>query len=85
MPTYDYYCEANGRKVEVSHKMSETLTSWGELCGRAGIEPGETPTGTPIRRLITGGSIISSANRSDAAPACTTGSCCPSGMCGLPE
>jgi hypothetical protein len=85
MPTYDYFCEANGRKVEVSHKMSESLGSWGELCGRAGIEPGDTPSETPVKRMITGGAIIGSTSRNEPAPACATGACCPGGMCGLPE
>ena len=85
MPTYDYFCEANGRQVEVSHKMSENLSSWGELCGQAGIEPGDTPNDSPVKRLITGGAIISSSSRSEPAPACATGACCPGGMCGLPE
>ncbi|MES9980902.1 MAG: zinc ribbon domain-containing protein, partial [Candidatus Thiodiazotropha sp. 6PLUC5] len=32
MPTYDYRCEANSRVVEVSHRMSEEILNWGELC-----------------------------------------------------
>lgn len=84
MPTYDYFCDANGRKVEVTHKMSEELTTWGELCSRAGLEPGDTSPDSPVRRLATGGNIISS-GRSEPAPACATGACCPGGMCGLPD
>ncbi|HHH39912.1 MAG TPA: zinc ribbon domain-containing protein [Sedimenticola sp.] len=84
MPTYDYFCEANGRKVEVNHKMSENLSTWGELCERAGLEPGDTPSDAPVKRLATGGNIINSSSRGEAAaPACATGSCCPGGMCGL--
>ena len=85
MPTYDYYCETNGRKIEVSHKMSETLSSWGELCSRASADQGDTPADTPVKRLISGAAIISGGRRSEPAPACATGSCCPGGMCGLPE
>jgi hypothetical protein len=47
MPTYDYYCENNGKTVEVSHRMSEQVASWGELCERAGIDAGDTPPGQP--------------------------------------
>jgi hypothetical protein len=85
MPTYDYFCEANDRKVEVSHKMSENLTNWGELCERAGQELGDTAADTPVKRLATGGNIINSSSRNEPAPACATGACCPGGMCGLPE
>lgn len=85
MPTYDYFCETNGRKVEVSHKMSENLTTWSELCEQAHIALGDTPADVPVKRLATGGNIINSSSRSEPAPACATGSCCPGGMCGLPE
>ncbi|MCB1859815.1 MAG: zinc ribbon domain-containing protein [Gammaproteobacteria bacterium] len=84
MPTYDYYCEANDRKIEVSHKMSENISNWGELCDRASADPGDTPCDAPVRRLITGGAIIGSTGSGAAEPPCaTTGSCCPGGMCGL--
>ena len=83
MPTYDYRCEANGQIVEVKHPMSELLKTWGELCERAGTDPGETPPDSPVNRLITGGQFIDSSSLSDAAPACTTGTCCPTGVCGL--
>jgi hypothetical protein len=84
MPTYDYRCDANGRVLEVSHRMSESLSTWGELCERLGIEPADTPVESPVHRLATGGNLISSTSLgSGTAPACSTGSCCPSGMCGL--
>ena len=37
MPSYDYLCEANGRVVEVKHRMSDKLSSWGQVCEKAGI------------------------------------------------
>jgi hypothetical protein len=84
MPTYDYRCDTNGRVLEVSHRMNESLSTWGELCERAGIEPADTPTDAPVHRLATGGNVISSSNLgSGSAPACSTGACCPGGMCGL--
>jgi hypothetical protein len=86
MPTYDYRCAANGRTVEVMHRMNEQMSNWGEVCARAGIEPGDTPTSTPVTRMATGGNIISSSSQGsgpELGPACSTGSCCPGGMCGL--
>ena len=83
MPSYDYRCAANGQTVEVRHSMAEKLTTWGEVCELAGIEPGETPASTPVQRLITGGSVVSSSALSNPeAPACGSGGC-GGGMCGL--
>ncbi len=84
MPTYDYRCDTNNRVVEISHRMSESLNNWGELCAHAGMEVGDTPADAPVHRLATGGNVISSHNLgSGSAPACSTGSCCAGGMCGL--
>jgi hypothetical protein len=84
MPTYDYRCEINDRVVEVSHRMRDTLTTWGELCACAGLEPGDTSVDAPVHRLATGGNVISSHHLgSGNAPSCATGSCCAGGMCGL--
>ncbi len=84
MPTYDYRCEANGRMVEVMHRMNEQMNTWGEVCAKAGIELGDTPADAPVVRMATGGNVItSSGSGADLAPACSTGSCCPGGMCGL--
>lgn len=85
MPTYDYFCENNGQKIEVRHSMSEELKNWGELCEKAGIDTGDTPKETPVRRLISGGAFISSSSLSNPEPACSTGSCCPGGTCGFPN
>lgn len=83
MPTYDYRCTANGATVEVKHRMSETLTSWGQLCELAGIEPGDTPANAPVERLATGGQVVSSGSLRDSAPPCVTGPCCGGGGCGI--
>jgi len=84
MPTYDYRCDDNGQTIEVNHRMSESLATWGELCARLGISPGDTPAEAPVHRLATGGNILSSSARgSSEAPACSTGACCPGGFCGL--
>jgi hypothetical protein len=84
MPTYDYRCDSNARVVEVQHRMSEAIATWAELCEAAGLEPGDTPADSPVRRLATGGNVVSGkALGSGPAPACTTGTCCPGGFCGL--
>ncbi|WP_295386491.1 zinc ribbon domain-containing protein [uncultured Thiodictyon sp.] len=84
MPTYDYRCNTNGRVLEVSHRMSENLNTWGELCRQAGVETGDTPADAPVQRLATGGNVISSTSRGrDAAPPCASGHCCPSGGCNM--
>ncbi len=83
MPTYDYVCEANGRVVEVKHRMSETLSTWGELCERAGVDCGDTPADAPVQRLATGGQVVSSSSLGDGAPPCAAGGCCGGGVCGL--
>lgn len=82
MPRYEYRCEANGRTVEVAHAMSERLATWGELCERAGIDPGPTAPSTPIERLISL-SAISTGARSSGGPSTWSagGSCGPGCGC----
>ena len=53
MPRYDYYCDANGKTIEVTHSIATKLNSWGELCAAASIEPGDTPGDKAIRIIIT--------------------------------
>lgn len=84
MPTYDYFCETNGQVLEVKHSMSDTVTTWGELCERAGTSCGDTPPEAPVSKLVTGGQVVKSSSLgSGSAPACSTGGCCGGGMCGL--
>ncbi len=85
MPTYDYRCEANGQVVEVSHRMNETISTWGELCARLNQPCGETAVDAPVYRMATGGHPIASGRLGSgmAAPSCSTGHCCPGGMCGI--
>ena len=56
MPTYDYLCAANGRTVEVQHRMSEEVTTWGDLCQRAGLETGDTPADASVMQSANVGS-----------------------------
>lgn len=83
MPTYDYQCDANGQMVEVKHGMNEVVSNWGELCERVGMECGDTPADSPVRKLATGGQVVKSSSiRSGDLPPCAGGGC-SGGMCGL--
>lgn len=52
MPAYDYFCEANGRTVEVVHTVSAELSTWGEVCYVAQITLGDTDPLAPVRKVI---------------------------------
>jgi len=69
MPTYDYICDSNGQVVEVKHAMSSEVHSWGELCELAAIDAQGTPLDAPVRRLATGGQVMSGRNTAKAEPA----------------
>jgi hypothetical protein len=77
MPTYDYHCPANGRTVEVSHKLADRVRTWGDLCKRAGRPLAGTPGKAKVERLITGGSFLGSLGTEKERP-------CASGPCGAP-
>jgi len=81
MPTYDYHCPVNDKVVEVKHRISESVTTWGELCQLAGIDAGDTASDSPVDKLITGGGIVKG-NNMGSEPPCASGPCCPSGGCG---
>jgi predicted nucleic acid-binding Zn ribbon protein len=81
MPTYDYHCPANGEVIEISHKLAESVKTWGELCRRAGRPLGRTPSNAKVAKLITGGSVVrAGALGSTMERACDTGP----GTCGAP-
>ncbi len=40
MPRYDYHCEANDRTIELVHSIAEVISTWGDVCRRAKINPG---------------------------------------------
>lgn len=52
MPFYAYYCSANGKTVEVMHKIKERLKTWGELCALAEISIGDTPQDASVTRML---------------------------------
>ncbi|MDH5571960.1 MAG: zinc ribbon domain-containing protein [Gammaproteobacteria bacterium] len=82
MPTYDYHCESNDKVIEVRHRMSESIHTWGELCKLAAIETGDTPSDAPVKRLATGGQVVRSSSLKNSTPPCGGGGC-GSGMCGF--
>ncbi len=82
MPTYDYRCIENGRVVEVKHSISEKLTTWGEVCSRAGMDLDATSADSPVERLISGGQVVHSGSLKNPEPTCASGNC-GGGMCGL--
>ena len=53
MPKYDYTCDENGLIFEITHPMGEKVETWGEVCGHAGIDPGDTALDSPVRRIYT--------------------------------
>jgi predicted nucleic acid-binding Zn ribbon protein len=81
MPTYDYVCETNGIRLEVRHKIDESIGSWGDLCKIAGVSPGETPLDAPVKKLITAAAVVNRTALSNPEPACASGGCCPGGSC----
>jgi hypothetical protein len=87
VPTYEYRCAANDRLVEVRHNMAERLSSWGELCDRAGIPPGKTDPATPVEKLISAGFIgagTSAAEATCSMPQCGNGYC-GTGACDIDD
>ena len=52
MPKYDYFCEANGRTVEVNHDVNTKLKTWGEVCFVAQISLNNTDALEPVRLSI---------------------------------
>jgi len=84
MLTYQYHCPANNRTVDVRHGMKERLTTWGDVCQRAGIDPGQTPADAEVERLISGGllgSVAGGTQTSASFNALPMAGCCgnPSG------
>ncbi len=81
MPTYEYRCEANGRVVEVTHRMAEHLSTWGELCERAGIARGRTAADAPVSKLMSASAVVSRGNLGSTERPCDTGMSCGGCAC----
>lgn len=80
MPRYDYHCPANGRTLEVRHGMSESVSTWGELCERAGLSAGDTPPDAPLERRI--GSAVPLTGARPGSREAPGPSCCGPSSCG---
>ncbi len=52
MPRYDYFCQDNERTVELVHSMSEKVSTWGDVCRKAKINPGTTSPDAPVRKVF---------------------------------
>ncbi len=84
MPSYDYRCEADQQVYEVKHAMSQSISTWGELCEIAGIDLNAISPDTPVKKVIsTGGVVKSSSLKNPEAPPCMTGGGCSGGGCGI--
>jgi len=84
MPTYDYVCAANGRIVEVKHRMSEEVRTWGELCALAGLPLEATPADAPVAKKLAAPMYANSGNMGcDSGPPVMGGmGGCGAGGCG---
>lgn len=58
MPAYDYFCETNGKTVEVVHTMNAELKTWGEVCYVAQVPLGDTDPLAPVKKLISAPAVI---------------------------
>ncbi len=81
MPTYEYHCEANGRTIEVVHKMAERIGTWGELCERAALSHGDTPLNAPVQKLMSAGFVNTAGATASAPRPCEMGAPCSGGLC----
>ncbi len=81
MPRYEYHCEAADRTVEVEHAMSEKLSTWGQVCERAGVSPGSTPADAPVEKLISLPAIGGEKPGPGSGPGSGPGPCGPSCGC----
>ena len=83
MPTYEYYCPANHKTLEVMHSMSVSVTTWGELCELADTKPGKTATSEPVEKLLSAGMVISSQKDAPPMDCGNPGGCCGGGGCAM--
>ena len=82
MPTYDYHCPANGRIVEVSHKMADRISTWRELCRKAGLPLDGTSGKAKVEKLMSASGVVHAGSLgSSYERPCDTGPC-GGGGCG---
>lgn len=83
MPTYEYFCPANHQSVEVMHGMSQTVTTWAELCELADQPTGQTPGDTPVEKLLSAGMVITGDNQTPGQNCGNPRGCCGGGACSM--
>jgi hypothetical protein len=76
MPFYEYHCPTNGRTVEVRHRMSEHVSTWGEVVSLAGLTAGETPREAPVERLMSVTAPVPGSAGTADFQGCGTGCAC---------
>ena len=79
MPRYDYLCPANGRVIEATHRMSESLATWGDLCRVTGIDLDDTDPAAPVTREWVLPNIVSHRLGAETARHAANCSCCSGG------
>ncbi len=80
MPTYTYHCATNGRTLEVKHRMSESVSTWGELCAAAGLTHDNTPADSPVAKVLS--PTFVAGGKSNELAGMPGGGGCGAGMCG---
>ena len=58
MPMYDYHCPANDQTVQITHRMSEEVKTWGDVCTRTKQALGDTPSDSPVARVLLGSNVM---------------------------
>lgn len=56
--TYEYFCEENGKTIEVQHDWKVKVVTWGQLCEILEVEPGDTPENVPVTRLMSAPTLL---------------------------
>ncbi|MBX2851088.1 MAG: hypothetical protein KTR15_05000 [Phycisphaeraceae bacterium] len=79
MPTYEYYCPANHKTLEVMHSMSRSVTTWGELCELSDTQPGKTASSEPVEKLLSAGMIVTGDKQASGLDCGNPGGCCGGG------
>lgn len=83
MPTYEYYCPANHKTLEVMHPMSRAVATWGELCELAETKAGKTHPDEPVEKLLSAGMVVTGDKQVPGMdcgnPGMPPGGCCGGG------
>jgi len=81
MPRYDYFCPSSNRTVEVTHSITVTLRTWGEVCKAVGLDRGKTPASAKVQRMIGPAMLLGTRHGSVSEAGHGGGSCCGEAGC----